>query len=67
VDVEGLDFEVIRSINLEKYTPKVILAEVLGDSLSTIGQNPMLRYLEAHGYALSAKTANTAFFFHKDF
>jgi len=67
VDVEGLDFEVIRSINLEKYTPKVILAEFLGDSLYTIGQNPMLRYLEAHGYVLSAKAVNTAFFIHKDF
>lgn len=67
VDVEGLDFEVIRSINLEKYTPKVILVEVLKDSLSTIDQNPMLAYLEAHGYALSAKTVNTAFFVHQDF
>lgn len=67
VDVEGLDFEVIRSINLAKYTPKVILAEVLKDDLSTINQNPMHTYLEANGYALSAKTVNTAFFVHQDF
>jgi FkbM family methyltransferase len=67
VDVEGLDFEVIRSINLAKYTPKVILAEVLKDDLSSIGQNPMLSYLEGYGYSLSAKTVNTAFFVHKDF
>ena len=65
--MEGLDFEVICSINLEKYTPKVILVEVLKDSLSTIDQNPMLAYLEAHGYVLSAKTVNTAFFVHQDF
>jgi FkbM family methyltransferase len=67
VDVEGLDFEVIRSINLAKYTPKVILAEVLKDDLSTLDQNPMVGYLEGYGYSLSAKTVNTAFFIHQDF
>lgn len=67
VDVEGLDFEVIRSINLEKYTPKVILAEVLDHELSSMDQNPMLRYLAQYGYALGAKTVNTAVFVHKDF
>lgn len=67
VDVEGLDFEVIRSINLAKYTPKVILAEVLKDDLSTLDQNPMVGYLKGYGYSLSAKTVNTAFFIHQDF
>ncbi|TDK42026.1 FkbM family methyltransferase [Algoriphagus formosus] len=67
VDVEGLDFEVIRSINLEKYKPKVILAEILRNSLSNLDQNPMLGYLEGYGYSVMAKTVNTAFFIHEDF
>jgi FkbM family methyltransferase len=67
VDVEGLDFEVIRSINLEKYQPKVILAEILNNSLSNLNQNPMLSYLESYGFSLIAKTVNTAFFIHEDF
>ncbi|MBY5949911.1 FkbM family methyltransferase [Algoriphagus marincola] len=67
VDVEGLDFEVIRSINLDKYKPKVILAEILRNSLSNLDQNPMLGYLEEYGYSVLAKTVNTAFFIHKDF
>ena len=39
IDVEGLDFMVLKSNNFEKYKPKVILIEILGSSLSDIDNN----------------------------
>lgn len=67
VDVEGLDFEVIRSINLEKYRPEVILIEIINSSLSDIESFPLIQYLEKYGYTVYAKTVNTIFLINQDF
>jgi len=63
IDVEGLDFEVLRSINLKKYHPKFILIEILGsNSISEISESAIAIYLRNHGYEVYAKTVNTVFF-----
>lgn len=62
VDVEGLDFDVIKSMNIKKYRPRVILVEILGSSLSDLQQNPIYKFLIDEDYALYAKALNTVVF-----
>lgn len=67
IDVEGLDFQVLKSINLAKYKPKVILVEILGGSLSELDDNEITHYLEMHKYKMYAKSVNTVIFKHLAF
>jgi len=67
IDVEGLDFMVLKSNNFEKYKPKVILIEILKSSLSEIEDNEIAKYLHQLGYSIYAKAVNTVFFMHRDF
>ena len=62
IDVEGLDFAVLRSSNWEKYRPNMILIESLRNSLENINENEIYQYLKAEGYEIFAKTYNTIFF-----
>lgn len=62
VDVEGLDFDVIKSINLEKYRPRVILVEILGATLSEIEGTEIYKYLAAQNYDCYAKSINSVIF-----
>ena len=66
IDVEGLDYEVLRSLNLIKYKPRVLLLEILYTSDNN-NKNEIVSYLEQNGYVYFAKTLNTTFFMHKDF
>lgn len=67
IDVEGLDYDVICSINFKKYKPRVILVEILGSSLSSLMQDPIFVLLHAEGYELYAKAVNTVIFKSKCF
>ena len=67
VDVEGLDFDVVKSINFEKYRPRVILVEILGSTLSEIEGNEIYKYLLKEEYDLYAKAVNTVIFKSKNF
>jgi len=67
IDVEGLDFAVLKSNNFAKYKPKVILIEVLGSGLSDIENNEISKYLRQHEYSIFAKTVNTVIFVSNDF
>jgi len=62
IDVEGLDFMVLQSNNFMKYKPKVILIEILGSSLSDIGNNDISVYLKQFNYSIYAKAVNTVIF-----
>lgn len=62
IDVEGLDFLVLKSNDFLKYKPKVILIEVLGSSLENIYENEITIYLKKLDYIIYAKTANTIIF-----
>lgn len=67
IDVEGLDFDVIKSISFEKYRPRVILIEILGSSLSMLQNDPIYKFLISKNYSLYAKCVNTVFFKSDDF
>jgi FkbM family methyltransferase len=66
IDVEGLDFNVLKSTNLEKYHPKVILVEILNSSLADIQVSKIYKFLTDAGYELYAKAVNTVIFKRKD-
>jgi len=62
IDVEGLDFEVLQSINLDKYRPRVILIEILSAGMSDIECSEIYAYLNAKGYCFFAKSIYTVIF-----
>lgn len=62
VDVEGLDFEVLKSNDWTKYRPKFVLAEILNSSLNDIEQSNIGRLMADNGYLVFAKCVNTVFF-----
>jgi len=65
IDVEGLDFEVLKSNNFAKYRPKIVLIEVLENSLDDIINNDITKFLNYLDYTIYAKTMNTVFFIDK--
>ncbi len=67
IDVEGLDFEVLKSNSFEKYRPKVILIEILESSLSNLENNEISKFLKRVNYSIYAKTVNTVFFINDEF
>jgi len=62
IDVEGLDFEVLKSNHWSKYRPKYVLVEILGCSLHEIECGIIGKYMCKNGYAVYAKCVNTVFF-----
>lgn len=62
IDVEGFDFNVLRSLDLNKYRPKFILIEILSHSLLEVLSNDITVYLKGYNYKVYAKTFNTVFF-----
>ena len=61
IDVEGLDFQVLKSNNWEKYQPQYILIE---DRIAVkkLEGSEIYTYLNNKGYELVAKTLRTLFF-----
>lgn len=62
IDVEGLDYEVLKSNDWSSYRPKFVLAEILGSSLHEIDQSPIGTLMRDERYVLYAKCMNTVFF-----
>jgi FkbM family methyltransferase len=67
IDVEGLDFSVLKSIDLEKYRPKVILIEILSSNLDDIYSNEISIYLKKCNYIIHAKAIHSVIFIDKFF
>jgi FkbM family methyltransferase len=62
VDVEGLDFDVLKANDWCKYRPEVVLAESLTNSLEDVPLSNSYKLLKQNGYQLFAKTVNTLIF-----
>lgn len=62
VDVEGLDFDVLKSNDWSKYRPKFVLAEILGSSLHEIEPTEIGQFMHDNNYVIFAKCMNTVFF-----
>lgn len=66
IDVEGLELQVIKSNDWNKYRPTVILVESLDFDLSNPQNSRIYNFLSALDYKFFAKTINTLFFMTKD-
>lgn len=62
IDVEGLDLDVLRSNNWEKYRPKIVLVEILGSNIDELTDNEITKFMWSNDYTIYAKTVNTVFF-----
>ena len=62
VDVEGNDFNVIKSIDLTKYRPKLIVVEIHGFDLSNIEKNEIYQYLTTQKYTLASFATMNGYF-----
>ena len=63
VDVEGLDLQVLRSNDWERFRPRLILAEdATVITLNDARNAPHCQYLESVGYTVIGKAALTMFF-----
>jgi len=64
VDVEGLDYEILESINFEKYRPAVFCVETLTytENSTEVKIDKIISYMESQGYFVYADThLNTIF------
>lgn len=64
VDVEGLDLDVLKSNDWNRFRPRCVLTEALDTPLTieSLGDSPLIAYMQAQGYRLFAKTYNTLCF-----
>lgn len=62
VDVEGLDFDVLKSNDWSRYRPRFVLSEILGSSLYEIEQSEIGQFMRDQKYVLYSKCMNTVFF-----
>ncbi len=62
IDVEGMDLQILKSNNWEKFRPSVIAVECLNNDILTIQADPTYIFLNGLGYKLIAKTLNTCIF-----
>jgi len=67
VDVEGKNFEVLKSNDWSTYRPKVVLVEILCFSIEEVFKDPIFIIMKENGYSFFAKTFNTCFFVENEF
>ena len=62
IDVEGHDFEVLKSINLLHYQPKLIVIEMHEFNLESVDSSEIYLYLKEHNYRLLNYATMNGFF-----
>jgi len=63
IDVEGLDFEVLRSNNWELYRPQIVLVEDLErNNLLELKKSQLVQFMDSKGYLPIGRTFSTLFF-----
>lgn len=63
VDVEGMDFEVLKSNDWRKYRPKVLLVEIISaNEIEELRNSTIYLYLKENRYSLFAKLFNSCLF-----
>ena len=67
IDVEGFDFNVLKSNNWDKYRPKVILFELFSNDVESIKSNEMSLFLNQNGYSLYCFSPTNIFFIENEF
>lgn len=62
IDTEGIDIQVLKSNNWEKYKPSVILVEDQDEEVENLENLETYKFLKPLGYRLIAKTISTAIY-----
>ena len=62
IDAEGMDMQVLRSNDWNRFRPRCVLVESLGVSLEDVLRGEIFLFMKERGYDLFAKTFNTLVF-----
>ncbi|HCN85225.1 MAG TPA: SAM-dependent methyltransferase [Sphingobacteriaceae bacterium] len=62
IDVEGMDLEVLKSNDWQKYIPHYIVVESLSTTLDNDFNSPLNQYLSSLNYTFIGKTVNSLFY-----
>jgi FkbM family methyltransferase len=62
VDCEGSDAEVVRSLDLNRFRPRIIVCEQPHDGLRALADDPLLAHLEDAGYRAAAYDGMNVFY-----
>ena len=62
IDVEGFDFNVINSLDLEKYKPYIIAIEIIELKVDDVMNSNISIHLGKYGYSIIDKCKRTVFF-----
>jgi FkbM family methyltransferase len=62
IDVEGLDFQVLKSNDWSRFRPRCVLVELLNSTLEDMVGNETCQFMQAKGYSAFGKTYNTWIF-----
>ncbi|MBK7872675.1 MAG: FkbM family methyltransferase [Saprospiraceae bacterium] len=62
IDVEGHDFKVLKSINLSKYRPSLIIIEMHDFNIEEYNKHEIFRYLNEHHYKMIGFVTMNGFF-----
>lgn len=67
IDVEGLDLQVLKSNDWDKYRPKVILLELFAKDIESINSNEINTFLNTIGYSFYCNTPTNVFYIENEF
>ncbi len=62
IDVEGLDLMVLKSNDWDRYIPRYILIECIGEDIEDIQREDIYTFLKEKGYTIVGKTYRTLVF-----
>lgn len=62
VDVEGLDLNVLQSNDWNRFRPKYVLVEVLGQTVTSLPNTATCKFMESIGYEAMSKLMHTVVF-----
>lgn len=67
IDAEGLDLDILKSNNWNKYKPKIVLVEDHSARLEDITNNEIYNFMSNSGYLIYSKTVLTVVYISRDF
>jgi FkbM family methyltransferase len=66
VDVEGFDFEVLKTLDWEVSRPRVVVTEQFSRDLAALMTSELHAFMQARRYQIVAKTFNSVFYLRAD-
>ncbi len=62
IDVEGHDFEVLRSLDFSRYRPRVVVIEMHDFAIPAASSNPLCEFMDDQGYDIAGHLATNSYF-----